>query len=64
MVNRRFLGIGIILTIAFIVIVFGDAIFPTLTSTPVRFDVTEGISQADMGFTGRSCAIYPDDQGC
>jgi len=42
MVNRKFLGIGIILFIVFIVVFFGDVIVPTLTSTPVRFDITEG----------------------
>ncbi len=42
MVNRKWLGIGIILFIVFIVVMFGDLIFPTLSSTPVRFDVTQG----------------------
>jgi len=42
MVNRKWLGIGIIFLIIFIVVAFGDLIVPTLSSTPVRFDVTEG----------------------
>jgi len=42
MVNRKLLGIGIIFFIIFIVVMFGDLIVPTLSSTPVRFDVSEG----------------------
>lgn len=42
MVNKKLLGIGIILFIVFIVVAFGDLIVPTLSSTPIRFDVTEG----------------------
>ena len=65
-VSRRLLGIGIIVMVALVVIFFGDAIVPTITSTPVQFDLSNPTEfkippSSDMG---RSCAIYPNDPGC
>ncbi|GEM_PF-6984192 len=70
--NRNlYIGIIILLFIGLFVIFFADLIVPTLSSTPIRFDVSEGInikvdpsSSSSTGTSGRSCVIYPNDQGC
>jgi len=68
--EKKFIGIIIILFIVLIVVMFGDIIVPTLSSTPIRFDVSEGIninvdpSSSSTGTSGRSCVIYPNDPGC
>lgn len=65
MVNRKLLGIFLVSIIVLVVIFFGDAIAPTITSTPIQFDLSNPSSvnqgSSDMG---RSCAIYPNDPGC
>jgi len=45
---------------------FGGAIFPTVTDSPIQFDVTKGIEQTEpsVGTSGRSCSVYPNDPGC
>lgn len=69
--EKKFIGIIIILFIVLIVVMFGDVIVPTLSSTPIRFDVSEGINinvdsqtSPSTGTSGRSCIIYPNDPGC
>ncbi len=65
MVNRKLLGIFLVAIIALVVVFFGDAIAPTITSTPIQFDLSNP-SSVDRGSSdiGRSCAIYPNDPGC
>lgn len=69
--NRNlFIGILIITFIVLLVVFFADVIVPTISSTPIRFDVSEGIninvdpSSSSTGTSGRSCVIYPNDPGC
>ena len=69
--NRNlYIGIIILLLIFLIVLFFADVIVPTISSTPIRFDVTEGIninvdpSSSSTSTSGRSCVIYPNDPGC
>jgi len=67
--ERKLLAIGILGFIVLIVVLFADVIVPTLSSTPIRFDVSQGIDvnvdpSASTGSSGRSCVIYPNDPGC
>ncbi len=68
--KNLYIGIGIILFIILIVVFFADVIVPTISSTPIRFDVSEGVninvdpSSSNTGTSGRSCVIYPNDPGC
>ena len=66
MASRKAVGVGLILILIFIVVMFGGAIFPTVTDSPIQFDVTKGIEQTEpsVGTSGRSCSVYPNDPGC
>jgi hypothetical protein len=64
-VSRKAIGILIIIVIGLVVVMFGDAIVPTLTSTPVQFDLSNPTPPPEpRGNTGRLCAIYSNDSGC
>jgi len=64
-VSRKAIGILIIIVIGLGVVMFGNAIVPTLTSTPIQFDLSNPTPPASpRGDTGRLCAIYPNDSGC
>jgi hypothetical protein len=65
--NKKIIGGVIVLFILLILVLFGDVIVPTLTSSPIKFDVSEGVNvdpDSSTSNTGRSCVIYPNDPGC
>lgn len=40
MVSKKAIGVILVLLVVLVVVMFGDAIVPTITSSPVQFDLT------------------------
>lgn len=40
-IKHKFIGIIIIMLIVLAVVMFADVIVPTISSTPIRFDITQ-----------------------